>query len=262
MIAKYMFLADRFDKRAVTWSLRIFGLALVVDVASELFAGVWQVHTGQLYPWRHLGIIPLYPPSVLVAEWTLRAAAGLTLLFGATRAKVVAPAVRVAAAVLFVAVLERYSNHGALLFLIAFFLTIAPPAVTAPSFDDAPHPALGLVRAQLVIVYAFSALNKLAHGFFRGDSLAILMQTSGHSLAPWGGALSWAVILAELALPVLLVLRPRAGLAAVVAMHLAFALLLPNVASFGLAMIAMAILYINRPCPSRSRTPQISGSST
>ena len=74
-----------------------------------------------------------------------------------------------------------------------------PPAVTAPSFDDAPHPALGLVRAQLVIVYAFSALNKLAHGFFRGDSLAILMQTSGHSLAPWGGALSWAVILAELA---------------------------------------------------------------
>src|SRR4051812_18498070 len=106
MIAECMQLAERFDARSVTWFLRLLGAALVVDVASELLSGVWQVHTGQLYPWRHLGIIPLYPAAGLAVEWTLRAAAGLALIFGARRVKVVALAVRVAAPVLFVAVLE------------------------------------------------------------------------------------------------------------------------------------------------------------
>jgi hypothetical protein len=121
---------DRFDARAVTWFLRIYGVALIVDVVSETVAGVWRVHTGQYYPWRNLGIVPLYPASVLAAEWALRAGAGVALIAGAPRVRVVSTAVRVAAVVLFVGVLERYSNHGVLLFLVAFFLTIAPPDVT------------------------------------------------------------------------------------------------------------------------------------
>ena len=232
---------DRFDARAVTWFLRVFGVALVVDVLTEVAAGVWHVHTGRFYPWRHLGIVPLYPASVLAVEWAFRAAAGLALVAGAVRPRVVATAVRVAALVLFVPVLERYSNHGALLFLIAFFLAVAPPDVTALSFAEIGHPALGLVRAQLVIVYVFSALNKLAHGFVDGRSLTNLL---GDSLAPGPArALSWLVVATELAIPIVLLRAPRAGIALLLAMHLAFAALVPGVASFGLAMLAMALLF-------------------
>ena len=240
MVAKYMRPAERLDARAVAWFLRLFGIAQVVDVAAEMAAGVWGVHTGALYPWRHLGIIPLYPERGLAIEWALRTLCGATLVLGAHRPKLVALAVRIAAAVLFVAVLERYSNHGVLLFLIALFLSIAPPDLTGNSFADVPHPALGLVRAQLVIVYVFSALNKLTHGFGRGDSLANLL-----ALAPGPArVLSWSVIAAELALPVLLYRWPWVGLAGVIVMHLTFAALVPGVWSFGLAMIAMAMLFI------------------
>jgi hypothetical protein len=240
-----MHLIDRFDARAVTWFLRLYGLALVVDVLGELAAGVWHVHTGQFYPWRNLGIVPLYPASVLAVEWTLRAGAGLALLAGAGRARVVAAAVRVAALVLFVALLERYSNHGVLLFLVALFLTLSPPDVGAAAFEAREHPALGLVRAQLVIVYVFSALNKVVHGFGSGRSLVHLL---GSAISPrLGIALSLVVIATELAIPVVLVRRPRAGLALVVAMHASFALLVPGVLSFGIAMTALAVLFVNRP---------------
>lgn len=243
---------DRFDARAVTWFLRLYGLALVADVLTEVAAGVWHVHTGRFYPWRHLGIVPLYPAGVLAVEWALRAGAGLLLLASARRARMVAVAVKVAALVLFVAVLERYSNHGVLLFLVAFFLTIAPLDVTAADFDAREHSALGLVRAQLVIVYVFSALNKLAHGFGSGHSLALLF---GGAVSPaLATPLSILVIVTELAIPVLLVYRARAGVAAVVAMHAAFALLVPGVFSFGLAMTALALLFVDRPRPAGSST--------
>ncbi len=240
-----MHLADRFDARAVTWFLRLFGLALIVDVATEIAAGVWQVHTGRFYPWRHLGIVPLYPASVLAVEWTLRGAAGLALLWAPARARVTAVAVRVAAVVLFVAALERYSNHGVLLFLVAFFLTLAPLDVTAADFDERAHPALGLVRAQLVIVYVFSALNKLVHGFGSGRSLGHLL---GGSISPsLATALSVLVIATELAMPLVLLRRPRAGLVLVIAMHAGFAALVPGVLSFGVAMTALAVLFVARP---------------
>jgi len=236
---------DRFDARAVAWFLRLYGLALVVDVVTELAAGVWHVHTGELYPWRHLGIVPLYPTSVLAVEWALRAGAGLALVAGARRPKVVAAALRILVLVLFVAVLERYSNHGVLLFLVAFFLTLAPPDVGAADFGERDHPALGLVRAQLVIVYVFSALNKIAHGFGSGRSLVHLM---GGAISPGAGtALSLIVIATELAIPVVLWRRPRAGIVLVVAMHGAFAVLVPGVLSFGIAMTALALLFANRP---------------
>lgn len=247
---------ERFDAHAVIRFLRLFGAALVVDVVTEVMAGVWHVHTGKLYPWRNLGIVPLYPASVLAIEWALRAAAGLMLVMGARHAKVLSAAVRIAAPGLFIAVLERYSNHGVLLFLIAFFLTLAPLDVTAPSFGERDQPALGLVRAQLAIVYVFSAANKLAHGFAGGHSLSNLFG----SALPQGATqvLSVLVIATELALPLVLLRWPRVGLAGVVAMHVGFAALVPGVASFGLAMIAMAVLFA-APSPSRRSSLALPG---
>jgi hypothetical protein len=237
---------ERFEPRAVAWFLRLYGIALVLDVAAEVRAGVWHVHTSQLYPWRHVGIVPLYPAYGLAIEWALRAFAGGALVLGARRPRAVGVAVRVAALVLFVAVLERYSNHGVLLCLVAFYLSIAPPDLTRPSFAQDAHPALGLVRAQLVIVYLFSGLNKLTHGFGRGDSLANLL-----ALRPdTARVLSWAVIAAELALPAVLLRWPRAGVTGVVLMHVVFALLVPGVWSFAIAMIAMAVLFTSAPVTS------------
>jgi hypothetical protein len=244
---------ERFDARTVAWFLRVYGLALLVDVLTEVSSGVWGVHTGQLYPWRHLGIIPLYPARGLAIEWALRTLGGIALVLGARRPRIVALAVRVLVPVLVVAVLERYSNHGVLLLLIALYLSITPPDLSRPTFDDEAHPALGLVRAQLVIVYLFSALNKITHGFGRGDSLANLL-----GLAPGTSrVISWSVIAAEIALPLLLVRWPRVGVAGVVVMHVVFALLVPGVWSFALGMIAMGILFTSdrgpaTPSPSPS----------
>lgn len=240
---------ERFDAGSVLWFLRIYGVALIVDVVTEMASGVWDVHAGRFYPWRHLGIVPLYPPAVLVVEWAVRIAGGLALVLGAKKAKTIALASRVLAIVLFVAILQRYSNHGVLLLLVAFFLTLAP--VDASGFDVAnvPHHALGLLRAQLVIVYVFSALNKLTHGFTNGRSLANLLHATptGTLGAGSASALSWLVVAGELAIPVLLVRSPRAGIAAAIAMHGVFTALVPGVASFGLAMIAMAMLFSRVP---------------
>jgi hypothetical protein len=236
---------DRFHAGSVAWSLRLYGLALTVDVGIEIASDVWGVHAGRLYPYRHVDLVPLYPTGALAVEWALRGAAGLLLVLFARRAQVVAAAVRLASLALFAALLQRYSNHGALLFLIALFLSLAPPDVTAPSFDDAPHPALGLVRAQLVIVYVFTALNKLLHGFTSGASLGRVLGLG--AATELSRAASWLVVGLELTLPLVLVLAPRAGVALVLALHLAFSATMPNVTSFGLAMLAMAVLFVDRP---------------
>lgn len=234
---------ERFDARPVVWFLRVYGLALVVDVVTEIASGVWSVHAGHLYPWR--SIAPLYPAWVLAIEWTLRAGGGLALVLSATNAKVIRHASRGLAVVLLIALLERYSNHGVLLFLTAFYLQITRIDPLAPDFGHAPQHGLGLVRAQLVIVYAFSALNKITHGFLSGHSLANLLH--GKLAAGPATALSWLVVAGELAIPVLLVRSPRLGLAAALTMHAAFTALVPNVASFGLTMIAMALLFSRVP---------------
>ncbi len=234
--------AERFEPRSVLWCLRILGVAFVADVAFEIAVGVWDVHAGRLYPWRHIDVVPLYSPTILVLEWTVRACAGLGLALFANRKRIVAASVRAAAVALFAALLQRYSNHGVLLFLLASFLSFSPPDVVDPAFAQRRHPALGLVRAQLVIVYVFSGINKIAHGFGRGESLANLLD-----MAPGPArAASWAVIALELALPVVLALRPRVGVILVIAMHAAFAMLLPGVLSFGLGMVAMSVLFLRR----------------
>jgi hypothetical protein len=227
---------ERFERRSVTWFLRLYGLALVANVVHELRAGVWRVHTGELYPWRHVPIVPLYPPSVLAIEWALTAGAGVALALG-LRVRIAA---RVAALVTFVALLQRYSNHGTLLFLVAFYLAIDPPDVRQGDFEQREHPALGLVRAQLAIVYVFTAINKVAHGFLGGGSLENLL---GFRHGP-AVAASWAVVVAELALPVVLLRWPRVGIVGVAALHLGFAAWMPGLESFGLAMVAMAILFL------------------
>lgn len=251
-----MRLDERFARAGVLGFLRLLGLAVVLDVATEVHAGVWRVHTGELYPWRHLGLVPLYGPAGLALEWTTRLACGLAIALLPSRVRVLRVALRLLVLALFAAALERYSNHGVLLLLVALFTSLAPPDPTDAELERAAHPALGLVRAQLVIVYAFSALNKLTHGFTSGASLVNLLHVPLAAARP----LSWAVVAAEVAIPLLLLARPRAGVAAVVLLHASFAILVPNVGSFSLTMIAMSLLFVparttSGPARSADRRP-------
>lgn len=245
-----MLLDDAFDRRSVRWFERLYGAALLVEVATQIASGVWQVHTGALYPWRHLGIVPLAPPALVATEWALVVACATALLIDRGRRA----AWRVLAPVLLWGVLQRFSNHGSLFFMIALFVAMSPPDL-GESFETSEQPNLGLVRAQIVIVYVVSALAKLLHGFTSGASLTHLF----HLTPGVAKAGSWVVIAGELALAVLVVKRPRIAVVAAAAMHGAFALAIPNVLSFGLAMVAMAALWnraLNRerggPSPSPS----------
>jgi hypothetical protein len=228
--------ANLFDRRAVITFERLLGMTFLLEVATQVRAGVWYVHSGRYYPWRHIGILPLYSTSMLALEWALTVAAALALVLGAWRRV----ALRVLVPLAFVSVLERFSNHGALLAMVTFFAALAPADLRSPTFEAEPHPNLGLARAQLVIVYVFSALNKLTHGFVSGDSLVNLVAIARGPAV----ALSWAVVLVELALPVIVVLRPRVGIALVAITHAAFAAVIPGVATFGLLMVALAVLFL------------------
>lgn len=242
----------RFDRGAAFWFYRLLGATLIIVVATDVTNGVWDVHRGVLYPWRHLPIVPLYPPAVLLLEWGAIGGAGLALLFsgaGWRRGLFV----RIAAVALFVSLSQRFANQRALVFLVTFFVSIAPPDTRDEPFDVA-RPSLALVRAQLVIVYVFSAVNKLAHGFGDGAAIANLLGVR----ADLAAVLAWGVLAAELLLPVLLWVWPRVGIAGVVLLHVAMAIALPGVWPFSAIMIAMSVLFVRPVSPSRGDVSHVS----
>jgi hypothetical protein len=240
---------ERFSRRSVRAFEVLYGAALVTEVVTDAASGSLRVHTGELYPWRWIGLVPLWPPWVLVIVWSLLAACGVAIAAG--RARAIAP--RLAALLTCAWVLTRYSNHGTLLFLVALFLAIAPPRPDAAGFEEVTHPNLGLLRAELAIVYFFTALNKITHGFLRGVSLANLLGWSLEATRP----LSALVVLAEVALPFVLVWRPRLGIAGIAALHGAFVLAMPGLWSFALAMLALACLFLRPPPPREPRVAPI-----
>ena len=54
-------------------------------IAGDLYNGIWRVQTGELYPYRHIPIVPLYGPVGLAIEWTLLAALAVALWRGVRR---------------------------------------------------------------------------------------------------------------------------------------------------------------------------------
>ncbi|MBS2015679.1 MAG: hypothetical protein JST00_22515 [Deltaproteobacteria bacterium] len=236
-----MRLDEGFDARATRTFERLFGAALLAEIATQMASGVWRVHAGESYPWRHLGIIPLAPPSLLALEWALVALAASAIVVAPAHLRRLAW--RALPPLLLWGVLQRFSNHGSLFFMVSLFVAMAPPRVDRrEAFEAEEHPNLGLVRAQIVVVYGFSAVAKLLHGFTSGASLVNLLGVAP-SLAK---AMSWGVIGVELALAALVMTRPRLALAGAVLLHASFALVLPNVLSFGVCMVSMAALWWRR----------------
>ena len=73
------------DRASVEAFYVLLGASLVVAVATDVRAGVWEVHTGRLFPWRHIGPFPLWSTRVLSVSWALLGAAGLALAVGKGR---------------------------------------------------------------------------------------------------------------------------------------------------------------------------------
>jgi hypothetical protein len=224
---------ERFTPGQVDAFLSVLGASIVACVASDALFGAWGVHTGRLFPWRHPPGLPLYGRGLLLAEWGLGAIAGVLLIVRRWRDH----AIRLAIVATLMGLSQRFSNHRSLLLIVLIFVSLAPVAPQRQPAADAPRPALALVRAQLLIVYAFSVVNKIAHGFLTGDALT--------SLFGWRAArpLSFAVVAAEIAVPVLLVVRARWGITLCILLHASMAVVLPSVWPFSLTMIAMALLF-------------------
>ncbi|AKV00733.1 hypothetical protein AKJ09_07396 [Labilithrix luteola] len=167
---------DVFDGRQVAWFERLFGAAILANVATEAASGMWAVHQGRLYPWRHLPILPLWSTTTLAIVWALLSLAGILVVLGSLGRRgltgLTGTGFRLAVPLLFLSVLEHYSNHGALLFLVGFYVALGPPSIAEGKTAELPN--MGLVRAQIVLVYVFGAVNKILHGFACGQSLVNL----------------------------------------------------------------------------------------
>ena len=227
----------RSDPRAVSACLKLLGLALLVRVVSDISGGLLLVHSGDYFPWRHLPGVPLYSATWLQLEWTLSVACALMLLSG----RWTALALRMGMVLALVSLSHRFANHRVLLFLLFLFLSLDPPTLKSywPTGPARVSPALGLVRAQLVIVYWFSAANKCAHGFLDGQSLVHLLGTSRDVAL----CLAIAAVAVELALPLLLWLCPRLGIVIALGLHTSFAVALPGLWTFSVLMMSMAVLF-------------------
>ena len=51
------------------WFFILLGATLLVCVSEDIGSGVWRIHSGEIFPWRHMGFVPLYSPAGLVLEW-------------------------------------------------------------------------------------------------------------------------------------------------------------------------------------------------
>ena len=247
---------SRFDAPTLRLFYRLLGATLLALPVWEWRAGRWAVNAGTLYA-RRWPMFGLCSTTWLAVEWSALLLCGAALALGFGRRL----AARVACVFMLLSVCQAYMNQKALLFLILLYLSFAPPDPEQPGVESASWPNVALIRWQIVIVYAVSALAKLRAGYWDGLSLRALFELLPR--LPEGGwlparpmlalfaahpssaaALSCAVIAAELALPVLLIRRPRLGVAAVALLHASFMLFMPGLLVFSLASLTAASLFL------------------
>lgn len=233
--------------RVVDLYFRLLAATLVGLVLADIHNGMWALQAGRIYPYRHVPIVPLYGSAGLVVEWAAFLASAAGLWLGVRRTV----AVRLAAAAMLASLTQHYSNHGALTFIVLLFTALRPPHGDA----DLLAPNMLLVRWQLAIVYVFSALNKLIADFAGGRTMENLYLALRDPIVsrewfaplfrpPGVAPFSIAIIAAELAIPLLLSRRPRAGIALVLLLHGGITLLMPGLLPFALVMLAMSVLYL------------------
>ncbi|HTM44745.1 MAG TPA: hypothetical protein VL137_07300 [Polyangiaceae bacterium] len=226
--------------RVTAPQLRRFYFLLGSALASRLLideqSGIWRVHNQELFPWRHLPGLPLYPTWMLAIEWALLAASAAGLLWGHW----VKAALRVALLALAMGLSQRYANQNALLFLVLAFANLEIPTLPLPT-ARVILPNVGLLRMQLFIVYGFSVVNKIVSGFLSGETLSNLFAFP-RGLAAYAAP---GAVAAELIIPALLWFgNPGLGFIGAALLHGLFAWFMPSVWPFSLTMLALAVLFV------------------
>ncbi len=221
----------------------LVSLALLCFVLSQMINGTWQIHTGELFPWRHFRRLPLLPAYTVAVRWALLVFSTFLILIPSSRRL----GLWLASACMLLGLTQQFSNHASLIFLVLFYLSITSA--------KQKHYSYQMIRYQLMIVYFFSALNKFDHGFYRGETLASLGKSMPSSLLPLAWQqfflseplvvpISWLVIALELALPVLLLKYPKPAVVMVLFFHVGMSLVMPGIWSFTLIMFAMSVLFL------------------
>ena len=219
------------------WFYRLLGAALAARLWTDEQSGIWRVHTGELFPWRHLPGVPLYSTWVLMIEWAALALAALGLLSGLQRRA----SLYLGLVAMLMGLSQRYANQNVLLLLILVFATLRFLSPPGPATSELDFPNFGLIRWQLWIVYGFSIANKLAHGFLSGDAIDALFGAG----AVLSQRAAFGVIAGEALVPILLCSgNARLGFCAAVLLHGMFALTMPGMWPFSFAMLAMAALFV------------------
>lgn len=234
--------------KATDWFYRLFGVALLTRVVEDQFNGRWSIHSGEMFPWRHMPAFPLVPTSGLVLEWVVLAVCGVGLVSGRWRILWA----RVAFVALFLSLAQMFQNQKLLLWFISGALSLAPPLPGGP--------VRWVLRWQLIVVYGFTAIHKLLQNFHDGDVIrgvaTYLLEAGasgprrllleGLSVPLISQFASVGALALELAIPLFLMTRPKVGLVCVIALHVSFSLAMPDLFAFGFAMTSLAFLFVDR----------------
>lgn len=221
-----------------------FAMALVARVLSDVFeVHRWSIHQGNLFPYRHLlESIPLYSTSILVLEWGLLLIGAVLIFRGKIRW-----GSTLALVGLVMSLSQMFQNQKVLLAFMAFAIAAGPRLDENTFFKK--NDTANFLKWQILLIYLISAVSKIFDQFQSGETLRIMSEhlflrhTEGRDIYFMG---AWLVILVELTLPLLLLTRPRLGIAGVVLVHVSFSLFLSDIWPFSLAMIALSFLFLRR----------------
>lgn len=221
----------------------LLGLALLSRTLSDILMGRLGVATGELYRHRQRLDFPLYGPLVFILEIAILLCASWLFM---SRVRV-----RLAAILMILGTLMSMTQlfqHQKMLFLIVGLgVVFVPGGMNAVS--------VYFLKAQLLIVYVFSVVSKVATGFLQSSDTfrAIEYSINGDRLRTFFLApvlqylqempIGYLVVGLEIIVPLAILRAPRAGVLFAVILHMAMAILLSNVLPFSILMIALASLY-------------------
>lgn len=230
-----------FKKINLNYFYNVLALAILARIYSDIFVlHRWQIHTGELFPYRQgLLFLPLLPPVFLILEWVTSLAACYFLANGRVRL-----GAGIAVGSYFLSLSQMYQNQKVLLLIVFATLLIKP--VTRGVAQE--YSTKDFLKWQIILVYFFSALHKILGKFSTGETLKDLFEKVLQFPYPITQKIyliaAWIVIMVELIAPLLLLLKPRAGVVLVIALHIGLAIVMPDILAFSLVMIALSMLFL------------------
>ena len=205
-------------------------------VLSDIGLNRWGIHSGKIFPYRHISLMPVFPASVLVFEWSCAILGSVLLVIKKERWG----AILIAGSFL-LSLSQMYQNQKVLILIVIATIAIQPVDPRKPG-------SVQFLKWQLILVYLFSAIEKMSDQFTSGETLRLIFhQVLNSSLIENSfllKAMSIGVILSEIMIPIILLKRPYWGFCAVISLHLGFAFVLPDIWPFTLVMIALSTLFL------------------